>query len=526
MALLRLPQLAWTVMVFTALWVADRRGSPKRLSLTLARLGTTFIKVGQALSLRQDVLPEPYVASLRSLQDHIAPFSVDEAIREIEAALGHPLDATFAAFERLPLASASVAQVHTATLRDGRAVIVKVRRPGIERQIEQDMKALQQLAGIVQLLVPSFARLQPQMILAEIWTNLRKETDFRNEARNIKRFATSFADWPSIYVPKFIEGLVSEAVIVQARSCGLRIDDPAVAKDGPRLAQHFVDLYLHQFFVLGVFHADPHPGNLFITSDGRICFHDFGLVGFLDRSMRGKLAVFTTAFIRQDADWLLDAAIDLGVLGGQMNRAEIRHGLTDILSDFAGRPIKDWSLAEAFVRVMGLGQGRNFLVPYALVILMRALYLIEYTVRTLDPDFQLLETLLTKGPAALQAAMGETGEGSGLERLKLDLAGAAHSLPAVLGTWIRKLERDDQGLAIGLRHEGLEGLENRLDRSVNRLTVALITLGLYIAASLLMQHSIGPRIFGNLPLLAAVTYALAAWSTFRLIRSVWRTGGM
>jgi len=171
------------------------------------------------------------------------------------------------------------------------------------------------------------------------------------------------------------------------------IDDPAIASDGPRLAQNFVDAYLHQIFVLGVFHGDPHPGNLFITEEGRICFHDFGLVGDLDGATRRKLAAFTNAFIRQDPDWLLDASIDLGVLGGQMDRVHFRHGLSEIIADYAAMPLKDWSLAEAFLRVTRLGLAQNVLVPYDLLILMRAMFLAEHIVRVLDPESQLLENL-------------------------------------------------------------------------------------------------------------------------------------
>jgi ubiquinone biosynthesis protein len=153
---------------------------------------------------------------------------------------------------------------------------------------------------------------------------------------------------------------------------------------------------------LGIFHGDPHPGNLFITSDGRICFHDFGLAGLLDRTARRKSAAFTAAFMHQDAEWLLDAAIDLGVLGGDMDRPRFQRGLADIISDYAAMPIKEWSLAQAFLRVTRLGQAQNVLVPYDLLVLMRAMFLAEEVLRVLDPHFQLLENLQTKGPKVLK----------------------------------------------------------------------------------------------------------------------------
>ncbi len=497
---------------------------PERLCLMLARLGTTFIKFGQALSMRRDFLPDNYVAALQSLQDHIAPFPAQDAVREIEQALGRPINELFARFDDKPLAAASVAQVHTAEMHDGRPVIVKVRRAGIKTRINRDMQALRMLARLVMVLMPRLKHYQPLRIIDEIWNNLRKEIDFRQEARNIKQFAAAFADWPTIHIPGVIGDLVNEDVIVQERSGGRRIDDPAIGKEGPGLAQNFVDLYLHQIFVLGMFHGDPHPGNLFITAEGRICFHDFGLVGFLDRAARRKLAAFTNAFVHQDADWLLDAAIDLGVLGGEMNRSEFRRGLTEIIADFTTRPLKDWSMAEAFLRVTRLGQAQNVFVPYDLVVLMRAMFNVEHAVRTLDPDFQLLANLQTKGPEVLKAAMEQADWTVTADRLKHDVLAAMQDLPAVLGSWTRRLNQEGEGPGLSLRLRGLEGLEAHFDRSSNRIALALVTLGLYIAGSLLMLHSIGPRIYDDVPALAALAYALALWFTFRLARGISRSG--
>ena len=505
-------------------WSRSRLRPPQRLCLSLARLGTTFIKFGQALSLRREMLPDAYIAALQSLQDHIAPFPATDAMREIERGLGSPIKQLFAHIDLKPLAAASVAQVHAARLHDGREVIVKVRRIGIRTMIDRDMRALEVVTRIATAVMPRLRHYQPLRLIDEIWNNLRKEIDFRHEARNIKTFAAAFANWPTLHIPGVIDDLVSETVIVQERSAGLRIDDPAIGPDGPRLAQNFIDAYLHQIFVLGVFHGDPHPGNLFITAEGRICFHDFGLTGLLDRSTRRKLAAFTDAFIRQDADWLLDAGIDLGVLGGKMDRNAFRRGLAEIIADYAALPLKEWSLADAFLRVARLGQEQNVFIPYDLTILMRAMFLAENTVRILDPEFQLLESLQAKGPAVLKAAMEQSDMSGAVDRLMHDAVNAMHDLPAVLGSWIRRFSQEDEGLGLSLRVQGLDALETHLDRSSNRLALALVTLGLYIAGSLLMQHSIGPRIFGDMPALAAFFYALALWFTFRLVRAISRSG--
>jgi ubiquinone biosynthesis protein len=501
----------------------SRLTGPERLSLALAGLGPTFIKFGQALSMRQDILPNEYAKALRSLQENIAPFPAHEAITEVEHGLGRPIDQLFAHFDSEPVAAASIAQVHTAELHDGRHVIVKVRRMGIEAQIEHDMRALMMATRLATTLASRLTHYRPLRIVDEIWSNLRNESDFRQEARNIRRFVAAFADWPTIRIPDVIDGLVSKTVIVQERSGGRRIDNPAIRSEGPQLAQIFVDAYLYQIFVLGVFHGDPHPGNLFITADGKICFHDFGLVGFLDRPTRRKLAGFISAFIRQDADWLLDAAIDLGVLGGEIDRAEFRRGLSEIIADYAAAPLKEWSLAEAFLRVTRLGRTQNVFVPYDLLVLIRAIANAEHVVRVLDPDFELLSGLQTKGPEMLKAAMQQADWKGALDRLKLDSLTAAQDLPVVLASWIRRMTQEGEGLGLNLRLQGLEGLETRFERSSNRVALALVTLGLYIAGSLLMQHSLGPR-FYEVPILAALAYGLALWFTFRLARGITRSG--
>ena len=220
----------------------------------------------------------------------------------------------------------------------------------------------------------------------------------------------------------------------------------------------------------------------------------------------------------------MDSAIDLGVLGGEMSRAEFRRGLTEIIADFAARPLKEWSMAEAFLRITRLGQAQNVFIPYDLVVLMRAMFNAEHAVRTLDPNFQLLENLQAKGPGVLKAAMEQADWTVTIDRLKQDALAAMQDLPVVLGSWTRRLNQEGEGLGLSLRLHGLDGLEARLDRSSNRIALALVTLGLYIAGSLLMQHSIGPRLYEDMPALAALAYALALWFTFRLARGIARSG--
>lgn len=512
--------LAWRVLVRLHLW---RTGiTPgQRLCRTLEGLGTTFVKLGQGLGLRRDLLPDDYVNALQGLQDHVPSFPAEMAVREVERSLGKGLDELFAEFDRAPVAAASIAQVHRARLHDGRPVIVKVRRPGIKTQVARDMRLLGLVVRAATFIAPGLKRYRPLDIIQEIDSNLRKEMDFRREARSIKRFSEAFADWEDIHIPRVIDDLYTESVMVQERSGGRRVDDPALAEMGPRLAQAFVDAYIHQFFVLGVFHGDPHPGNLFVREDGSICFHDFGLVGYLDYITRRNLASFMQAFIHQDSDWLLDAYLDLGVLAGELNREEFRHGLESLLQDYAGLPLKDWSFAEVFFEITRQGRGQNIRIPHNLLVLMRTFFLMETTVRSLDPEFNMLERLVGQTEQTLAKAVRDQASAVVKARLKYETAVAVQDLPRSMAVWMRRLRAE--GIELRLQHRGLGQFEEHIDRSSNRLALALVTMGLYISSSLLMQHSMGPR-WGEVPLIAAIGYGLALWFTFRLVRGIRRSG--
>lgn len=203
---------------------------------------------------------------------------------------------------------------------DGREALVKIRRPGIRRRVEEDVRILRWFLRSLQWVLPASRRFRPLELVDELARNLQREIDFRQEAMNNERFGEMFRDSADIVVPPVVDALYTEWVMVQEMSHGVRIDDP-------RLARLLVEAYLRQFFGEGAFHGDPHPGNLLVLADGRVCLHDFGLVGFLDRDARLNLVAFMLAFARQDADWLLDAFLDLGLLAGEVDRRSLRAGL-------------------------------------------------------------------------------------------------------------------------------------------------------------------------------------------------------
>jgi ubiquinone biosynthesis protein len=486
----------------------------RRLAHVLESLGTTFVKLGQGLSLHREFLPDDYVMELQRLQDHVEAFDAALARQEVERSLG-PLEEVFATFEEEPFAAGSIAQVHRATMPDGRPVVVKVRRPGIRRTMEIDLRILRWFIRTVTTLVPSSRELRPRDLVDELQRNLLREIDFRQEAMNNQRFAEIFHGSMDITVPAVIDSLYTQWVMVQELVPGRRIDDPALADQGPRLARALVESYLWQFFHEGLFHADPHPGNLIVRPDGRICLHDFGLVGFLDRGTRLNLVSFMLGFAQQDADWVLDAFLDLGVLAGQINRAELRIGQEEIIRDYARRPLGEWSFGEAFLRVMRMGHGHSMRIPHHLLVLMRAMFLMEANVRRLDPGFNLVEGLFARAGVILQDAEGKApAAGAPVDRLRFEALLLARHTPRNLGRVVHELRELAQGWEARSWREQRKG--PRPDPS-RRVASAVAALGLYLASAwLLVQHP-GAELVGVpvLPTMGLVFGALLTWSSVR-----------
>lgn len=496
-----------------ALWWALVRGGllrpaekpQQRLARVMEQLGTTFVKLGQGLSLHREFLPDAYVAELQRLQDRVEPFDPAVARQEIERSFG-AIASVFASFETDPFAAGSIAQVHRATMADGREVVVKIWRPGIRRTVEQDVRILRWFIRTLLWVLPSARRFRPYELVDELARNLQKEIDFRQEAMNGERFVEMFRGVPEITVPRIIDGLYSEWAMVQEFSHGRRIDAPELAPQGQRLAHLLVEAFLRQFFREGVFHGDPHPGNLFVLEDGRICMHDFGLVGFLDRATRLNLVAFMLAFAQQDADWLLDAFLDLGMFGGRVDRRELHIGLEEIIQDYARKPLRDWSFGEAFLRVTRIGHGQNIRVPHHLLVLMRAIFLMESTVRKLDPDFNLMQGLFSRAGAVLQEAEAAT-PGPTMDRLKFESLLLTRQAAPGLGRLAHDVRELAQSQDLRSLVPGGKASERSDDR---RLGAAICAASLYLATAWL--------VLGGAVILPAAAAVAASWLTWTSVR--------
>ena len=525
----KLPRSLQIVVVlggFVWSWIRLHKKAPQqlpaRLRAALEKLGTTFVKLGQGLSLRRDVLPAGYREELENLQNHVPSFDPDVAIQAIETAFGQPIKNLFAEFERKPFAAASVAQLHRARLHDGTDVAVKVRRPGIVKQVEGDLRLLRRATRVFQALVPALRLQRPMELIDELGAQLLAEIDLEHEAKNVRRLTSAIAGDASITMPRIIEPYAAPAVLVQEFSVGTPISAEFGTETGAVVARQLLDAYLHQLFVAGVFHGDPHPGNLFLMPDGRLCFHDFGLIGYLDPAARRSLALMIEAVSYSEAEGAMDAALALGFLTPPIDRREYTRSISEMLDELSSLPLSQWSLAETLWRIAKLGRGEHFRLPRHLLVLMRTLFLAENTIRALDPDFDLFAELKQRREP-LAEAFTQAGRSGRKRPLTQRLARTANALPALVADLLRQAQSEDGRLGLSIHHRGLEELELHLGRTGNRLSLALVTLGLYIAGSLLMLHSAGPRIWG-VPIFALVAYALALLLSLRLVLAIKRSG--
>ena len=492
---------------------------PASVREALEELGIVFLKFGQVLALRRDLLPDEYITELERLHDSLPPLNFETVRSTIEHELGGSLETLFADFSREPLAAATIAQVHRATLADGRAVVVKVRRPGLDEAAARDTAILTYLAAMAEHISPRLVALDLVGLVREFRESLAREMDFRLEARTIGRFRAALQDADGLWIPDVVPNQSSEAVLTLEHSEGERIDRYADAhpEARARLAQAVATLVLHQVFENGLFHADPHPGNVFVLPDGRLCLHDFGMVGELDERTREALIALLEAAVRDDAREATDAYVELGFVGGDVDRDALERDVSSLLRSIRERPLAEISVADALQSLLRVGTSHRVRNPGVILLLVRAFVIAEAVMRQLDPDLN----VLTAFEQELRRVMAERYSPERLlirgRRFGRDLERMLQEAPAELRSALRRLSAGDLGV---IHAPGLESAGHRASSDLEQLTGATASGALLIAGALLATIGGWHRVAGDTLLLigflSVAKIALGAWySTWR-----------
>lgn len=370
---------------------------PEHVRMAFEELGVVAIKLGQMLSTRPELLPPAYQHELARLQDAAPPVPTSAIHSAIEIALHQPVAALFHSFEDVPLAAASIAQVHAATLDDGTEVVVKVRRPGIVRQIETDLAILEHLAARAERHFPVAARAGVVELVAEFAHTLRAELDFQREGQNAERFARNFAQRPDVCVPRIIWDRSSADVLTMTRLRGTKISDTAaidaLGTDRHALAQRAATIVLRMVFEDGFYHADPHPGNFVIMPDGAIGLLDFGMVGMVSSRTQRQLVAVLLALALRDGEALADAVLELGVTAEHVPRDRFAADLERIVAETYDVPLRDIALAPLLREGLALVRDYQFRLPAHLSLLVKTVIMNEGLGTLLDPDFRLTSVL-------------------------------------------------------------------------------------------------------------------------------------
>ncbi|MFT4180129.1 MAG: ubiquinone biosynthesis regulatory protein kinase UbiB [Thermomonas sp.] len=500
---------------------AQPRGA--RLRLALQELGPIFVKFGQILSTRRDLVPPDIAEELTLLQDRVAPFDGEQARALVEEALGQRIDAAYADFDTTPLASASIAQVHAATLHSGREVVVKVLRPGIGKQIAADIALLRVLAGIVDRTHPNADKIRPKEIVAEIENTLAAELDLQREAGNASVLRRNWQDSPDLYVPEVIWTHTAERAMTMERVRGIPSDDiaalDAAGIDRAKLAAKGVRVFYQQVFRDNFFHADAHAGNIWVDPerkrDPRFIALDFGIMGQLSSDDQYWLAENFMAIFNRDYRRIAELHVQAGWMPSYIRIDELEAAARAVCEPYFTRPLSEISLAEVLVKLFRTAQRYELTLQPQLILLQKTLLNIEGVGRQLDPKIDIwavarpvLEKILVERYSPQRLA-------SEFRRQLPEIVTRAPEMPRLLHAWLK--QQVDGRHELAMRSQDVRDIAHSLNALQKRMVAAILGVGLLIVAAVLYALEAGGPQFAGVPVatwiagIGGVWALLAAW---------------
>jgi len=476
----------------------EKLSRAERVRMVMEELGPTFIKLGQILSTRPDLIPVEFIQELSKLQDNVPSFPYPEARQIIESEIGRPLEDIFQHFENTPLAAASIGQVHRAQLKDGEEVVVKVQRPGIRKTIEVDLEIMLHLASLMERHLEELQVHRPVRIVQEFARTLEKEIDYTIETSHIERFARQSMDDPTVYVPKVFRDTTTERILTMEYIDGIKASEiDRIEREGldrKIITARGADLILRQIFDHGFFHADPHPGNIFVLPDNVICYIDFGMMGSIDRQTREDFADLIHTVVHHDESMATQMLLKLTEYDEKPDVRVLERDLTEFIGQHLYVPLKDLQMEKLLHQLLKILSRHRLQIPQNLFLMMKALATVEGIGLLLDPDFEMIKQTIPFIQRVKMARYHPKRMANDIIRSGVEFVKLMQEIP---GETREILEQMKQGkIKMEFEHKGLEPMLSTYDQISNRIAFAIVIAALIIGSALIVLSKTPPFLFG------------------------------
>ena len=498
-----------------------KESQPEELASDLEYLGATFIKLGQLLSTRGDLLPEPYLDALARLQDKVEPFSFAEVDAIVSSELGIRISKAFAEFDPEPLAAASLAQVNRAQMRDGRAVVVKVQRPGVREQIVNDLEALEEVASFIDAHTEIGKRYEFVNMLEDLRRSLLREIDFQREGNNLIRLGDSLSSFRRIVIPEPIDDFTTSRVLTMDYIPGKKITALSPLRlmevDGAKLSEELFRAYLKQTLVDGFFHADPHPGNVFLTDDNRIALLDLGMVSNIGSTFQENYLRLLLAISNGRGDEAAEISIKMGEPKARFDDSDFRHRVADLVAEHADTALDRIDAGQVVLRIQRIAADTWFRLPPEFTMIAKTLMNLDRVVYILAPNFDPNAIIKEEATSLILRNVVKSVEPSKVMSGVLEIKEFVEKFPGRINKILDVIGNNELKIGVDAIDERvvLDGLQ----KVANRITIGLVLAALIVGAALLMRVETSFRLFGY-PGLPMIFFLLAAIGALILIFNI------